>query len=112
MRHTAHTSEVDAPQATQGERSGAGDDMAAMGAGGQREAREDVEAARATVQCTRRIAHTRARTGVDCGQLTAAQRARALRARADSEPLPIGALFRRTGPRALLLARPSRAYPL
>ena len=42
MRHAAHTSEVDAPQAAQGERDGAGDDMAATGAGGQREAREVV----------------------------------------------------------------------
>ena len=40
MRHTAHTSEVDAPQVEQGAREGAGDDMAAVGAGGQREARE------------------------------------------------------------------------
>ena len=44
LRHAAHTSEVDAPQAAQGERDGAGDDMAATGAGGQREAREYVHA--------------------------------------------------------------------
>ena len=48
MRHTAHTSEVDAPQEEQGVREGAGDAMAAVGAGGQREAREIAHACEAS----------------------------------------------------------------